>query len=303
MTVPVKHLLQQGPVIRSLLAAGVRAARARPGGPAPAAPGPVFEATVGPRPADLVRDYVRHVGGDPSAYRKTLPAHLFPQWGFPLLAKTLVGIPWDLRKVLNGGCVIDEVEPLPAHAPLRLKAWLDHVDDDGRRVVLRQRLTTTTDAGGRVECTMFAIVPLARDKGGKGAKAKERPSVPVDARPIASVRFTPAHARDFAVLTGDVNPVHWLVPAAKASGFRSTILHGFATLGRGIESVIRHRLAGDAAAFRGVDVKFVRPVVLPARVTYFVTSPVEGGDDGAMGLFAGSAPGGPAYLTGTFRTR
>jgi acyl dehydratase len=296
MSVPVRHLLQQGPVIRSLLSAGLRAARARPGGPAPATPGAPLVATVPPRPPDLVRDYVRHLGGDPSAYRRTLPAHLFPQWGFPLLARTLIGIPWDLRKVLNGGCVIDELAPLPADEPLQLRAWLDHVDDDGRRVVLRQRLTTTTASGGHLECTMFAIVPLARDKGAKG---KERPSVPTDARPIASVRFTPGHARDFAVLTGDVNPVHWLVPAAKASGFRSTILHGFATLGRGIEMVIRHRLAGDAAALRGVDVKFVRPVVLPARVAYFVTPE----QDGALGLFAGSAPGGPAALTGTVRTR
>jgi acyl dehydratase len=299
MTVPLRHLLQQGPVVRSLLSAGVRAARARPsGGPAPTAPGPVLEATVPPRPDALVRDYVRHLGGDPSAYRTTLPAHLFPQWGFPLLARTLHGIPWDLRKVLNGGCVIDVVAPLPAHEPLQLRAWLDHVDDDGRRVVLRQRLTTTTPSGGHVECTMFAIVPLARDKGAKAEK-RERPSVPADAHPLASVRFTPGHARDFAVLTGDVNPVHWLVPAAKASGFRSTILHGFATLGRGIEAIVKNRLAGDVSRFRGVDVKFVRPVVLPARVTYFVTPAA----DGAMGWFAGSAPGGPAYLTGTFRTR
>lgn len=298
MTVPVRHLLRQGPVIRSLLEAGVRAARARPGGPAPAFPGPAFEDTVPPRSPDLVRDYVRHLGGDPAAYRRWLPAHLFPQWGFPLLAKTLIGIPWDLRRVLNGGCVIDEVEPLPVGQPLHLRAWLDHVDDDGRRVVLRQRLTTTTAGGGRVESTLFAIVPLARE--GKGGPKKERPTVPIDAHAVGSVRFTPAHARDFAVLTGDINPVHWLVPAARASGFKSTILHGFATLGRGIETIVRNRLAGDAAAFRGVDVKFVRPVVLPARVVTLVGARTE---DGALPFFCGTAPGGPAYLTGTLRTR
>jgi acyl dehydratase len=298
VTVSLRHLFRQGPVVRSLLAAGVRAARATPGGPAPQAPGPVSEATVPPRSPELVRDYVRHVGGDPAAYRKTLPAHLFPQWGFPLLAGTLVGIPWDLRRVLNGGCVIDEVEPLPADRPLQLKAWLDHVDDDGRRVVLRQRLTTTTSAGGHLECTMFAIVPLQRE--GKGGPRKERPTVPADAHAVGSVRFTPQHARDFAVLTGDINPVHWLVPAAKASGFRSTILHGFATLARGIETVVKNRLAGDVARVRGVDVKFVRPVVLPARVTTFVGGPA---DDGSIGLYCGSAPGGPAYLTGSLRLR
>ena len=52
----------------------------------PALPTPWIEACVAPPPAALVRDYVRHVGGDPAWYRGTIPAHLFPQWGLPLAA-------------------------------------------------------------------------------------------------------------------------------------------------------------------------------------------------------------------------
>ena len=71
---------------------------------APAMPGPVLTATVPPRPRDLVRDYVRHVGGDPSSYKNTVPPHLFPQWMFPLQTRALEGIHYPMAKVLNAGC-------------------------------------------------------------------------------------------------------------------------------------------------------------------------------------------------------
>jgi len=294
MAVSWRHLGAQGPVIGSLLAAGWRAGRSTPGGAAPPAPGPVFASEVPPRPAALVRDYIRHLGGDPAAHRGTLPAHFFPQWGFPVLARTLEGIPWDLRRVLNGGCQIVQHAPLAADEPLQLRAWLDQVDDNGSRVVLRQRLTTTTAGGGRVEATVFAIVPLGRGQG--GAK-KERPTVPASARPFAAARLTAAHARDFAVLTGDINPVHWLPPAARAAGFRNVILHGFATLGRGLEGAFRTRFSGQIPTHYAVNVQFVRPVILPARVTWFLGPDPEGAPD-AWGFWAGEAAQGPAYLTG-----
>ena len=44
-----------------------------------------------PRSHELVRDYVKHVGGDPSAYKNTLPPHMFPQWGFGLGGRALDG--------------------------------------------------------------------------------------------------------------------------------------------------------------------------------------------------------------------
>jgi hypothetical protein len=278
-------LLHQGPVIRTLAATGLRAMRPRPTTPV-TVPSTVIRQTVPPRPPELVRDFVRHCGGDPAAWRGTVPPHLFPQWGFPLQAETLRDVPYDLRKVLNGGCRLEVVAPLPEGEPLQLEAWLDHVDDNGSRAVLRQRLRTTTASGGCLEATMFAIVPLARGSG-----KKEKPSVSASARTIGSARVRPADARRFAALTGDVNPVHWLPAYARAAGFRSTILHGFSTLGRTVEALVRARLAGDGNALRAIDVQFVRPVVLPARLGFFV--------DGDA-VSCGSAPGGPAYLTGTW---
>ncbi len=293
MSVSPRHLLSQGPVVRALLRAGVAAARGPREGRPLHLPSEVLRQTVPARDPRLVRDYVRHCGGDPAAYRGVLPAHFFPQWGFPLLARTLDGIPYDLRKVLNGGCRIEVHRPLPADEPLELEAWLEKIDDNGSRAVLHQRLrTSTASAPGALDCWMYAVVPLRSDKDGKKEKKKkERPHVPLDARELARWRIEPRHAREFAVLTGDVNPVHWLPAYAHAAGFKSTILHGFATLGRAVEGLVRTRLAGDPSRLRTVDVKFVRPLLLPARVGLYL----QGHE-----LFVGTAPGGPANLTGSF---
>ncbi|MCB9687092.1 MAG: hypothetical protein H6738_16990 [Alphaproteobacteria bacterium] len=290
MPVSRRHLLSQGPVVRALLRAGVAAARGPSTGAPLDVPTSVLRQTVPARPAELVRDYVKHCGGDPGAYKGVLPAHLFPQWGFPLLARTLEGIPYDLRKVLNGGCRIEIHRPLPANEPLHLEAWLDKIDDNGSRAVLHQRLrTSTASAPEALDCWMYAVVPLSKDKGDK--KKKERPRVPQEARELARWRIEAQHARDFAKLTGDVNPVHWLPPYAKAAGFRSTILHGFATLGRAVEGLNRSRFAGEVGRLATIDVKFVRPLLLPARAGLYVHD---------HDVFVGTAPGGPAYLTGTF---
>lgn len=288
MGVPVRHVLNQGPVLAALVRAGVAASRSGGAkGPALDTPTPELTATLKPRPEGLVRDYVRHVGGDPSWYRGVVPAHLFPQWGFPLLARTLEGIPYDLKRVLNGGCRIEMNRPLPAGEPLHLRACLAHIDDDGRRAVLQQRLITGTDsAPDAVISTLYAIVPLQ-----KGDGKKDKPRLPDDAREIGRMNLPTRVGFDFAVLTGDFNPIHWIGPAARAAGFKSTINHGFSTLARAIETLNRVRFAGDPSRLATIDVKFTRPLVLPARVGVYLL-----GDDG---VGVGDSPGGPAYLTGT----
>jgi hypothetical protein len=241
----------------------------------------------------LVKDYLRAVGAERSWYRGVLPPHLFPQWAFPLLSRTLTDIPYDMTRVLNGGCRMEINAPLAADGPLHLRANLEEIDDNGRRAVLHQRVITGTDAAPEaLVCHLYSIVPLKREKGGK---KKARPRVPADAREVARWRLTPETAWAFAVLTGDFNPVHWVPPYARAAGFKNTILHGFATLALSVEALNKVRFAGDPTRLAAVDVKFTRPLVLPAKVALFL--------DGRGGLFVGDAPGGPAYLTGTQETR
>ena len=302
MSVPLKFIRYQGPVLRGMGEAAVGALRQRLGGKgnhgtgraAPSLPGPEHHVTVAPRPADLVRAYVRWAGGDPSSYKGHVPAHLFPQWGFPLTGKLVEGLPYPMLAAMNGGCKLTINGALPAGEPLHVSGRLDAIDDNGQRAILDQKIVTgTLENPEAVVAHLYVFIPLAKeDKKSGGTKDKAR--VPIDVRELAFFTLGPRAGLDFAKLTGDFNPVHWVPRWARAFGFRNVILHGFGTLARAIEALNRGLFAGDVTALSQIDVRFTRPLVLPARVGVYVRG---------NQVWVGDAPGGPAYLEGRFQIR
>ena len=296
MAKPIVHLRHQGPVIASM-GRTVWAAlgqRFRVNGQGVTVPSAELHAQVPPRDRLMVRDFVRYLGGYPDRYGTHLPPHLFPQWGVPIAASTLEGIPYPLVKILNGGCRLEMNSPLPNDEPLHVRARLESIDDDGRRAVLHQRIVTeTASAPDALVAHVTAIVPLASAKGGRGKK-KEPVRVPVDARQLVRWRLGADAGLHFAMLTGDFNPVHWIRPYAKAFGFRGKILHGFATMARVFEALVGVELDGDWERLATLDVRFTRPLVLPASVGLFVKQ---------SAVYVGDGAGEPAYLVGEMTTR
>lgn len=270
----------------------VRAALRKPHQQPLETPTPGRSATVPARPQRLIDDYVRHVGGDPRAYRGQVPAHLFSQWGFPLITEALAAAPYDFRKALNGGCSMVMHKPIPTGEPLQLRSRVESVDDDGYRAIVEVRLWTgTASAPDALEATLRTFVPLKRRKD---KQKKDKPRVHVDAQLIDRWRVSEQDGLTFAALTGDFNPIHWIKPAARAAGFKSTILHGFSTVARAIESLNTARFANDVHKLASIDVRFTRPLVLPAKPAVFLHP-----EPGTFSV--GTAPGGPCYLTGTFQ--
>lgn len=297
MAVSARHFFQQGAAFGALArtaVGGLLSSFALRPTADPVVPGPEFRAETAPLPESLLRDYIAHVGGDPAAYAGAVPHHLFPQWTFALAARTLEGSGYPLLRVVNGGCRLVCQAPLPAGVPLVSAARLEHIDDNGRRVVLRQRITS--GPAGNPEALvadLYAIVPLpgAQGTGERRQSGESKPVVPVDAREIEAWTLAADAGLDFAKLTGDLNPIHWLPAYARMSGFRSVILHGFATMARAFEGVVRGVCRGRVGDLREIDVRFTRPLVLPARVGLFVRE---------HEVFVGDALGGPAYLAGSF---
>ncbi|MGH7269857.1 MAG: MaoC/PaaZ C-terminal domain-containing protein [Polyangiaceae bacterium] len=295
MGLPIRYTLAQGPVLAALGRVALSGLRKERPVQSPTVPGPWIEARLPPRREEIVRAYIRHVGGDPAWYRGRLPAHLFPQWGFPLGARALEGLGYPLVRVMNGGCRIENRAPLPMGEDLVVRARIESIDDDGKRAVITQRIITgTASTPDATIADLRAFIPLGSKKEGsaKGGAPKARPTVPANAHEIAFLRIRDDAGLDFAKVTGDFNPIHWLAPYARASGFRSVILHGFSTLARAIEALNRSRFAGDPRKLAVIDARFSRPLVLPARVGVYVTQ------DG--GIWVGDAPGGGAYLEGRF---
>jgi hypothetical protein len=60
------------------------------------------------------------------------------------------------------------------------------------------------------------------------------------------------------------------------------------------EAIVAERLGGDPSRMKFMDVRFVRPQVLPGEVSICV------GEDGTVGLGAG--PGERATMLGTYET-
>ena len=298
MAVSIKHVLEHGPVFKALGLTALSAIRRRDVDTTDtknttAAPGPWHEATVPPRSPELIRDYLVTIGADPAWYRGRLPAHLFSQWGFPLAAQAIAGLPYPMTRVLNAGCRIDVNQQLPDNEPFVVRARLQEVDVDaeGRRALITTRVVTeTAEKPEAIVAELRAYVPLKRERGSSG---KTRPAVPGDAREIAAFDLGKDAGLDYAKLTGDFNPIHWVPLAARAAGFKSCILHGFGTLSRAIAAMDGALFNGDAARLRSIDARFTKPLPLPARVSVFTQ-----GDR----VWVGDAPGSDAYLEATYVT-
>jgi hypothetical protein len=257
----------------------------------PTVPGPEIERGFAPPPAGLVRDYLRHVGGEACSYRGTLPPHLFPQWGLAAAGLALGRVNVPVERVLNAGCCLESLRPLPSGQTLVARARVERFEQDERRTLIAVRIVTgTATAPDCVAATVVGIIPIRRRQG---ERKQERATVATDARAIDWWRIERGAGLDFALLTGDINPLHWLAPYARAFGHRGPVMHGFATLARAWEGVVRARLGGAADALRTMDVRFTRALELPASVGLYLRGKSE--------LCVGDAPGGPAYLTGTFR--
>ena len=321
----IPFLMQQGPVLGGLARIVYQSLTARGPEPGPGtvlAPGPELEETVAPRSRSLVAAYVRHVGGEPGQYRTVLPFHLYPQWAFPILGRALEHVPFDLITMVNAGTEVTINQMLPADVPLRLRARLEETDINERRARFRLRLVTGTDAEPRaLEVRQTAVILLSRKeeaggaarKGrpdgqarpggdrarpghepGLGAKPRSRPRVPARVREVGRFRAGSRAGLDFAMLTGDINPLHWLKPYARAMGHPRPIMHGFALFARVVEILNRRLYSGDIHRIKNIAVRLARPLGLPADVGVFI--------DARGGLFAGTAPAGPAFLTGSFNT-
>ena len=290
MAVSARFLLDQGRTLGALGRAVLGMAGRGGAGLPPLLGASEWIEDTAPAPSDaLIRAFVRSVGGDPSHYRGVVPPHLFSQWTFPVASRLFAKTPYPLVRILNAGTSMTPASPLPAREELIVRARMESIDDDGSRAILTVKLVTgTRSAPDALTSTISAYVPLAKKK--KDERKKPLPTVPDGARELAFERFGPNAGRDFAFLTGDVNPIHWIPAYARASGFKGCILHGFGMFAHAVEAVVRTRLSGSASRIAHVEGKFVRPLLLPGSAGVYLS---ETGH-----LYLGDAPGGGVYLDG-----
>jgi hypothetical protein len=287
MLSPARHLVQQRSMIASLGGVALDSLRGRFRSTAralPTLPGPELSVVV-PAPSDaLVDDFLRYIAADGAGFAQRLPSQLFPQWGLPVALRVLRGSGLPLTRLLNGGCRLEQRAPLLRGRDLLVRARLSSISSDERRSVICQRIVN--EQAGAPEALVADVYGIIRGAGSRGVP-KQREPIPSGARKLEDWRLESDAGLRFALLTGDFNPLHWLGPYARALGFGGKLLHGFATMARAQAALER---AVAPRRLRMLDVRFVRPLTLPARVALYLAE---------NRVFVGAA-GEPPYLTGTF---
>jgi acyl dehydratase len=116
---------------------------------------------------------------------------------------------------------------------------------------------------------------MLRRGSGKGerpvAKGEETTPEPEDLPASAEWRLGGDLGRRYAAVSGDRNPIHMHSLTAKPLGFPAAIAHGMWTKARAL-AALEARLP-DAFT---VDVRFRRPILLPAKVEFATADDGDG---------------------------
>ena len=291
VTVPWSYLRYHGPNIYGMFSQGLLSAL--PGGKREVrTPTPPIRKTLDPVPADLARAYADWTGAPAQRYAGVVPPHMFCYWGMGLIAKLTGQAPYNLLSVLNQGCRVQTRELLPLGEKIEVSGYLASIENDGRRVRIACHLDAHTQSAPQGQSIdVMAAVPL------KGAGKKKKPAAERKQPEFETVGSWSADADagiDFALLTGDFNPIHTLKPLARHTPYKGCILHGFGFLTRSYEAI---QNAGHAIG--DFDVRYVKPLPLPAPDMQVQIGKTTSGPKGrALRL---RSPGGDVHLVGHFK--
>jgi hypothetical protein len=267
MSIPFWALGHQGANIRAILKV-VLAGKS----PALETPGPVLRQVIQPRHPKLLRAFKTWCN-DPSPEGQ-LPDHFFPQWAFPLLGEALAGSPYKMSKILNQGFAMQRNAPLAADQPLGVTAQLMSVEEVPGKAKLHTRVTTGPEAQpDALVCDVFSVVPLPKTKA-RGPR-EARPEDTKTWRAIETFKAGRFEGAKYCCLSGDINPLHWFPPMAWAAGMRAPILHGFAA-GSLVTTSLERQPDLTGAGLSSIDMRFIRPMVLPARLTLEIAEDPNG---------------------------
>jgi len=104
---------------------------------------------------------------------------------------------------------------------------------------------------------------LRRGKSGTDGSAEALPALAEDAPASAEWRLGGDLGRRYAAVSGDRNPIHMHAWTAKPLGFPAAIAHGMWTKARALA-----QLGSQLPDSFEVDVRFRKPILLPARVGF-----------------------------------
>ncbi len=230
-------------------------------------------------PARLTR--YQHLLGESG--RDVLPAGFVHVLGFPLAVQVMArdDFPLPLLGMVHIANRVEVARPLTLTDALTVRAWSRNrrPHHRGTQVDLVVEVTESDEAdpgspGTRAQPAWRGVSTyLAKGVRLEGLDAAPEPvraepdELPVTARWELGADV----GREYAKVSGDVNPIHLSSLSAKAFGFPRAIAHGMYTASRALALVGPRR--GESFTW---TTEFASPVLLPGRVEVNVTETPDG---------------------------
>jgi acyl dehydratase len=108
--------------------------------------------------------------------------------------------------------------------------------------------------------------------GGTGVKEEKDAAQPAEFTEAVTWHLAANKSRQYALVSGDLNPIHLYPLTAKAMGFKRHIMHGMWSKSRALAQLQPQ----DGPWPVSIDVAFKLPVFLPATVTLLSQSDADG---------------------------
>lgn len=211
--------------------------------------------------AMMVAAYRRVCGGTKSEFLPVcypqvmvfpLHLHLMGHPDFPLAAMGMV-------HVSNR---IEQAQPMHIDASYDVSVEINAINETARGYEF-DLVTEFQDAQGRVVWRgITSILSRRSDKSGASSGAKKKPPAPKPSSlpELALWTLKGNLGRRYALVSGDINPIHISAPTAKLLGFKRAIIHGMWTLARSAATLpVNTEEAGV------LEVEFKTPLFLPGK--------------------------------------
>lgn len=210
----------------------------------------------------LIDHYIYWSGAGIFPYSKQVPPHLFFQLVMPKCIEQLKKTCYALSRIVNLGCTMTMHSPIPYDAELSAQIRIKRLRESmGRARIVQHIDIFIAEDELALELEIHTLLPMEVPTESTGtARKQKKPAVPqANYEELGSWCAQPWDGGDFALLTGDFNPIHWSNLAGRRSPFGGKVLHGFGTFVRSFE-LLQSQLGRKA---KHIDVRFTAPLQLP----------------------------------------
>lgn len=219
---------------------------------------------------DQLRAYCASTG---QRFGGTLPLTFPFVMQFPLVMELLVArdFPFSAVGSVHVENTIERIRPVGVTEPLSIRTHTENLREHrkGMLVDAISEFSVGNELVARQTATFLSQQRTSLSDGERGEAPKDRRPAPPDATLVANLGLI----RKYASASGDRNPIHMSDLGAKAFGFPRAIAHGMWTAARVVANV--EGQLDDKVTY---NVRFGKPIVLPAKVNLYTTRTGDGFD-------------------------